>query len=241
MKKSLISRQAEEKKSQRQPPMGRNVCLRLHAALLRADAAGKSRRAAMQAGADGVSVAAAIQLREHDILIPPAGGPFLDWKAIRRNGRGSTNAGPQTLHTTANTRWQIAMAMHMGVTFQQKRRAGAVLTILQEQNLTGVDRRAVLDLMELSYQRRHPVVFVAKQSWDAPARGNNLAAAKLPRIVVDGNDPIAVYRVCQESLRRAREGTGSTLVECLLEAGHNDLEFMESLLEKYGLWFPDMK
>jgi TPP-dependent pyruvate/acetoin dehydrogenase alpha subunit len=36
----------------------------------------------------------------------------------------------------------------------------------------------------------------------------------IPTLTVDGNDAVAVYRVAQEAIRRAREGHGPTLIEC---------------------------
>ena len=39
-------------------------------------------------------------------------------------------------------------------------------------------------------------------------------ANDIPTLAVDGNDVVAVYRVAQEAIRRAREGHGPTLIEC---------------------------
>jgi len=36
----------------------------------------------------------------------------------------------------------------------------------------------------------------------------------IPGITVDGNDIVAVWRVTQESIHRARSGAGPTLIEC---------------------------
>jgi pyruvate dehydrogenase E1 component alpha subunit len=36
----------------------------------------------------------------------------------------------------------------------------------------------------------------------------------MPTIPVDANDAIAIYRVAQESIRRARQGGGPTLIRC---------------------------
>lgn len=36
----------------------------------------------------------------------------------------------------------------------------------------------------------------------------------MPTLIVDGNDVVAVYRVAQEAIRRAREGHGPTLIAC---------------------------
>jgi TPP-dependent pyruvate/acetoin dehydrogenase alpha subunit len=47
-----------------------------------------------------------------------------------------------------------------------------------------------------------------------------------PGITVDGNDVVAVYRVAQESISRARQGRGPTLIECKTYRwyGHSEID-----------------
>ena len=91
---------------------------------------------------------------------------------------------------------------------------------------------------------------------DYSARGEELG---LPVIPVDGNDVVAVYRVAQESIIRARQGSSPTLIEARMSvikpeaarttaksnghlAGHTDpLAFMESYLTSKGLFTPAWK
>ena len=49
------------------------------------------------------------------------------------------------------------------------------------------------------------------------------AAYGLPRIIVDGNDADAVYRVAQEAYGKARAGDGPSLIECMTyrHSGHS--------------------
>ncbi|MBK8978361.1 MAG: pyruvate dehydrogenase (acetyl-transferring) E1 component subunit alpha [Planctomycetes bacterium] len=69
-----------------------------------------------------------------------------------------------------------------------------------------------------------PVVFVCENNhWaiSVPLKGQTASdsmAAKahaygMPGVRVDGNDVLAVYRVCKEAVERARKGEGPTLVE----------------------------
>lgn len=69
-----------------------------------------------------------------------------------------------------------------------------------------------------------PVVFVCENNqWAisvpvSQQSGSETMAAKaaaygMPGVRVDGNDVLAVYRVCQEAVERARRGEGPTLVE----------------------------
>jgi acetoin:2,6-dichlorophenolindophenol oxidoreductase subunit alpha len=58
----------------------------------------------------------------------------------------------------------------------------------------------------------------------------------VPGITVDGNDVVAVYRVAEESVRRAREGHGPTLIDCKIVPARDPLTFMEGYLKKRGMW-----
>jgi TPP-dependent pyruvate/acetoin dehydrogenase alpha subunit len=84
------------------------------------------------------------------------------------------------------------------------------------------------------------------------------SAFGIPTLVVDGTDVVAVYRVAQEAIRRAREGHGPALIECKSQrwVGHSEvgpprpsssshnqnpkspdpLAFMEIYLRQRGVW-----
>lgn len=64
-----------------------------------------------------------------------------------------------------------------------------------------------------------------------------------PSILVDGNDVVAVWRATQESIHRARNGAGATLIECQSEpARFNDpLGHMQHYMTKRGAWAEDWK
>jgi acetoin:2,6-dichlorophenolindophenol oxidoreductase subunit alpha len=59
-----------------------------------------------------------------------------------------------------------------------------------------------------------------------------------PAIIVDSHDAVAVWRVTQESVHRARNGAGPTLIECETQLVHfNDpLAHMEHYMKKRGAW-----
>jgi pyruvate dehydrogenase E1 component alpha subunit len=76
----------------------------------------------------------------------------------------------------------------------------------------------------------------------------------LPAFTVDGNDVVAVYRVAQEAIRRARQGYGPAVIECQVSRGrsHPDAKSpnlgldtleaadpiarMETYLQQQGMW-----
>ncbi|MGC2109080.1 MAG: thiamine pyrophosphate-dependent enzyme [Candidatus Korobacteraceae bacterium] len=57
-----------------------------------------------------------------------------------------------------------------------------------------------------------------------------------PSISVDGRDVVAVMRVAQESIHRARNGSGPTLIDCRMESGEDPLTHMEHYMRKRSLW-----
>jgi pyruvate dehydrogenase E1 component alpha subunit len=79
-----------------------------------------------------------------------------------------------------------------------------------------------LDALQVASAHELPIIFVLKEN----PRGRSKTTPKaktedagkpgsLPRIAVDSNDVVAVYRVAHEAIGRARRGRGPTLIECL--------------------------
>lgn len=57
-----------------------------------------------------------------------------------------------------------------------------------------------------------------------------------PGIIVDGQDVVAVWRVAHESIHRARNGSGPTLIDCRTDAKRDPLVHMEHYMRKRNLW-----
>jgi len=57
-----------------------------------------------------------------------------------------------------------------------------------------------------------------------------------PGVVVDAQDVVAVWRVAQESIVRARNGAGPTLIDCRSDGARDPLAHMEHYLRKRDLW-----
>ena len=120
----------------------------------------------------------------------------------------------------------------------------------------------------MAAHQRLPIVFIAENCAQAHKNGAGVVksdedlrdraeAYGFPGITVDGNDIVAVWRVTQESIYRARSGAGPTLIECrtwrwhaeadgnssgrnskLLQARkeHDPLHHMEHYMKKRNLW-----
>lgn len=62
-----------------------------------------------------------------------------------------------------------------------------------------------------------------------------------PGILVDGSDAVAVWRVAQESIHRARNGSGPTLIDCRTDSPRDPLAHMEHYLRRRSLWDEDWR
>jgi TPP-dependent pyruvate/acetoin dehydrogenase alpha subunit len=90
-------------------------------------------------------------------------------------------------------------AFHEGLNFAAVRKANVVFVIENNQYAISVPRK-LSDCVE-------------KQSIRAQGYG-------IPGIAIDGNDVIEVYKTAQTAIKRAREGKGPTLVECMTYRWH---------------------
>ena len=122
----------------------------------------------------------------------------------------------------------------------------------------------------MAAHQRLPIVFMVENCAQSHRNGTNAVqsdddlrdraeAYGIPGITVDGNDVVAVWRVTQESIHRARSGAGPTLIECRTwrwhaEADqdsaarnskpivpkarkeHDPLHHMEHYMKKRNLW-----
>jgi len=61
--------------------------------------------------------------------------------------------------------------------------------------------------------------------------------SQFPVIAVDGADVVAVFRVAQETIRRARTGHGPSLIKCVMpDDGRDPLQFIEQYLRRKNAW-----
>lgn len=117
------------------------------------------------------------------------------------------------------------------------------------------------DAMAHAATQKLPMVCLVESSFDSrlelpgqpsgPYVGSD--PAFYPNIPVDGSDVVAVFRVTQEAIRRAREGHGPAVIECItsranatgqrsgkdktaLHIAQDPLMFMEQYLRRKKLW-----
>lgn len=113
------------------------------------------------------------------------------------------------------------------------------LCIVCADNRPGFWREAAL----FAAERQLPVVFVTVTREHAASQetGRTQDQQILPAITVDGSDAIAVYRVAEESTRRARQGLGPSLIESQIHPAVDPIVFLENYLKRRNLWADSWK
>lgn len=185
------------------------------------------------AGDEAFAVAAAIDLQPGDCVSTPQPDPtasFIQNVPLRqvfaaihsgRNGHGAVPA--QTANAAGvllpcapdlQTQLQIATGVALGHTL---RKSDNVVVVFLPAGVRVADLSR--DVLNFASLQRLPMIFVARES---PQPASNAAfsleavpsASELPIIPVDGSDVVAVYRVRQEAMSRARRGSGPTVIDC---------------------------
>ena len=156
---------------------------------------------------------------------------------------------------------KLSMATGLALAHEMKGK-GAVTVLLCTQDPSTLAFEA--DTMALAATHKLPIVCLVESSFDSrfesdgppePAAAAGADSSYYPKIAVDGCDVVAVFRVAQEAIRRAREGHGPAVIECLgsranglasegslkpaRKTGQDPLLFMEHYLRRRDLWSDD--
>ena len=103
--------------------------------------------------------------------------------------------------------------------------------------LTSLD--ALRSSLAYAARQKLGVVFVIESAADAElSSAKHTESLGLYGIPVDGNDVVAIYRVAQEAIHRARRGVGPTLIDCkpwLLDSPADPVRRLEQTLERRGI------
>jgi hypothetical protein len=95
-------------------------------------------------------------------------------------------------------------------------------------------------VLRWSAERHLPILYVTFAR-DLPKPGHSQSAFGLPQIAVDANDVVAVYRVAQECILRARTGVGPSWIQCVISDSGEPLAVMQKFLEARKLFEPSRK
>ena len=144
-----------------------------------------------------------------------------------------------------STDTQLTAAIKVAKTNKRKKnsRVVVVFTHAEAAALTGWRR-----MLAAATRSNLPMIFVVERNRSTAQQSNRQDTPgkkrTLPRIPVDGNDVVAVYRVAHESLARVRRGDGPVLIEGVVYRlstqkrvpPHDPLQHMEQYLKARKLW-----
>ena len=197
---------------------------------------------------------------EHSGLISGLikGAPLRSILARARETQGNNGAGKSAL-PSGEVGVAKKLTMTAGLALAQEIKGkGAVALIFCTQNPEALAFDA--DAMALAATHKLPMVCLVERGFDTPSQSHAPSAVTgddpgyCPRIAVDGCDVVAVFRVAQEAIRRAREGHGPAVIECLTSRtsglaedetvrnavpatlSADPLSFMEQYLRRRNLW-----
>jgi TPP-dependent pyruvate/acetoin dehydrogenase alpha subunit len=235
-------------------PMNTERLRRLYATMLRCRMVSERCTSVFGAGAaaasgyEAVEVGACIHLREEDLVSPTSslingnltkGATVADLfamlKASAQSGKENQENAGSFSALTLSPQEQIQASTMVALSHKLSRKPIVNLAIV------GSTANKSDNFWESSVQfagsRQLGIVYLICTAADSnhDLRGRALTF-QVPGITVDGNDVVAVYRVAEESVRRAREGHGPTLIDCKIDHARDPLAFMEDYLKKRDMW-----
>jgi TPP-dependent pyruvate/acetoin dehydrogenase alpha subunit len=116
--------------------------------------------------------------------------------------------------------------------------SGATHAFQQAMHFAGLHRLPMVFVCQANLQPGSETDLLQNQPEDLTHPAH---AHAFPRITVDGNDIVAVYRVAFESIQRVRLGRGPTLIECRRWVAADPILNMENYLAQKGLFRADLK
>lgn len=156
--------------------------------------------------------------------------------ALKHAGLRSHNILPPVQGTPA----QLQVACGVALAWQAKWPGNVVAAFCNGGNATAASWKDVL-----TFASRHqlPLLLMVHEPASDPGKFESVAKSSLvhgvPLLTVDGNDAVATYRVVFESLGRARQGRGPTLIACRTDLMSHDqpedaIHRMELCMERKG-------
>ncbi len=254
-KTSAKSKVVPQESNNAASPMNTERLRRLYATMLKCRMVSERCASVFGAGAgaapgyEAVEVGASIHLREEDLVSPTSslingnitkGARVADLFAMLKTSGQSATENKENAGTLSalklSPQEQIQASTMVALSHKLGRKAIVNMAIVGT-----TANQSSADFWESSVQfagsRQLGIVYLICTAADSnhDLRGRALTF-HVPGITVDGNDVVAVYRVAEESVRRAREGHGPTLIDCKIDPTRDPLAFMEDYLKKRNMW-----
>lgn len=198
-------------------------------------AAMRGREAAVVGTAIDLGVGDVVCSREHGLLTGFADGETIEKLLFTGNGRSLPR--------------ETAHAIGTALTNKTKKNGKVAVMFAEEQE-------QFREALHVATVHALPMIFVHQpdgkrgkaQRYGRPSSQKNSAEEEtpwFPSITVDGNDVVAVFRVANEAISRARLGRGPTLIECRPfrvngQRVHDPVRNMEHYLRARGLFDPKL-
>ncbi len=258
-KSKVVPRESDNAAS----PMNTERLRRLYATMLRCRMVSERCSSVFGAGAaaapgyEAVEVGACIHLREEDLVSPTSslingniskGATVADLFAMLKTSASSAtenrdNAGSfSALKLSPQEQIQASTMVALSHKLSRKPIVNmAIVGSTANKSEQASSEHASANFWESSVQfagsRKLGIVYLICTAADSnPDLRGRALTFQVPGITVDGNDVVAVYRVAEESVRRAREGHGPTLIDCKIDPARDPLAFMEDYLKKRDMW-----
>ena len=160
-------------------------------------------------------------------------------------------SGPRIIAAESTMAARLNISTGVALAYQARKQPNVVVAF------SGDDSTALgswHEAVDFAMTYKLPIVHVLQSDvWTEPPDPRLLVAVKdmdnaqqetIPTLAVDGNDVVAVYRVAQECMRRAREGHGPSVIECktqrwpapISDGPEDPIDRMETYLRQKGLW-----
>lgn len=112
---------------------------------------------------------------------------------------------------------RLKIALGAALAFKTLKQSNLVIAYAHNADLP---KRSWKEVLAFAAKLSLPIIFVVlPETGSKDSQPTNLCAkarsAGIPGIPVDANDAVALYRVAQESMGRARGGDGAVLIECI--------------------------
>ena len=162
-------------------------------------------------GEEAIRASTILSLLPTDLTSDAAPGIATSFlRGAKLNDLAAPDKAELPLAKNANTRLNVSI----GASLASQKKGPLVLAYLYAHELTLAEWKP---LFRLASKHAAPILFVALPTEaSAPGKLSKLSTAvNVPGIPVDAADAVALYRVVQEAMLRARAGGGPVLMECI--------------------------
>jgi len=220
------------------------------AALLSGDGAPRGFQAAI--GHEASAVGVLLDLLPEDIVAPSSRNPMAGilkgapQESLLRPLTAASALAPTPLQNPPDGADPLHLALGAALACKTENKGKIAVALVHP---VAAGPRSLDRFLQVAATHRLPLLFVRLSEWSGTpasrtmqAREEEIAretqACGVPRIAVDANDVVAVYRVATEAITQARKGYGPTLIDCVSipSTDLDPIRGMEAYLTRKGLF-----